>query len=154
MIGDKKICPTCKCKFEITVSSHQDYCKPCKRAYDREYHKTRSKEVLDRKWENQRKLRRRNAQFVWDYLLEHPCIECGNSNPIVLEFDHRNGKKSEKYCISNLVRYGFSLENIKAEIKKCDVMCANCHKIRTAKQLNWYLHIDNIEDYLDVGQSG
>ncbi len=89
--------------------------------------------------------RRRNAQYVWNYLLEHPCIDCGEANPIVLDFDHRNG--SEKiHAVSKMTRGTFSIEKLQQEIDKCDVRCANCHRKRTAVQFNWYASINTNGD--------
>lgn len=77
----------------------------------------------------------RNIQFLVEYLKTHSCIDCDESNPLVLEFDHVRGKKLER--VSSLVSTGKSLKSIKAEIAKCEVRCANCHRIKTAHQLNY-----------------
>jgi hypothetical protein len=78
-----------------------------------------------------------NAQYVLDYLSEHPCIECGETNPVVLEFDHRPGvRKVER--VSQMVTSGYSLERIKAEIEKCDVRCSSCHRRKTSEERGWF----------------
>ena len=57
-----------------------------------------------------------------------PCMDCGQVFPAyVMDFDHRDGKKSE---ISVLVN-ALSVRRLVAEIAKCDVVCANCHRTRT-----------------------
>jgi L-lysine 2,3-aminomutase len=61
------------------------------------------------------------------YLLEHPCVDCGNDDPVVLEFDHLRDKT---YDISRLMS-GWPWSTILAEIEKCEVVCANCHRRRT-----------------------
>ncbi len=71
----------------------------------------------------------RNKEFVKDYLLNHPCVDCGNSDIRVLDFDHVKGNKVNN--ISNLVRNATSLNNIISEIEKCEIRCANCHRIVT-----------------------
>lgn len=76
------------------------------------------------------------------YFSENPCVDCGETNPIVLEFDHRD-REEKKYNISEMIAKGSSIKSIKEEINKCDVRCANCHKIRTAKQFNWYNCLNN-----------
>ena len=57
-----------------------------------------------------------------------PCADCGVEYPAcVMDFDHKGSEK--KFQISN--RYVGSLSKLLAEIGKCDVVCANCHRIRT-----------------------
>lgn len=73
---------------------------------------------------------------MWDYLLKHPCVDCGETDPVVLEFDHVRGLK--KYFVSTLIRKGYPILTIKREIMKCDVRCANCHRRVTAERLNHY----------------
>jgi ArsR family metal-binding transcriptional regulator len=67
-------------------------------------------------------------EYVYQYLLENPCGDCGEDNPVVLTFDHVRGEK--KLGISDMVGRGWSLETIKAEIRKCEVVCFNCHMRR------------------------
>lgn len=71
-------------------------------------------------------------EFVTSYLLEHPCLDCGETDPVVLTFDHVRGEKSND--IANMVSTGRSLESIMAEIEKTEVRCFNCHAIRTHEQ--------------------
>jgi len=85
--------------------------------------------------EIKRKSRARNRQFILEYLSKHPCVDCPEKDPVVLEFDHVRGKKLD--TISNLAfRYTSSLKKIVSEIKKCEVRCANCHRRRHAKERN------------------
>ena len=63
------------------------------------------------------------------------CIDCGEKNPVVLDFDHVKGNKI--MCISNMVRNSYSIETIKKEIKKCEIRCANCHRIVTYNRIKW-----------------
>ena len=67
------------------------------------------------------------------YFLEHPCVDCGNKDPRVLEFDHRNPEE-KKFGVAYMVRNEFGWETIMKEIQKCDVRCSNCHRIRTHEQ--------------------
>lgn len=83
-----------------------------------------------------KKARARNGRMLWKYLSAHPCVECGEIDPIVLQFDHVHGNK--RYSVSRMASLGLSLELIKIEITKCEIRCANCHIKRTAKQFNWY----------------
>jgi hypothetical protein len=67
-------------------------------------------------------------EYVYEYLSTHPCVDCGNNNVLVLTFDHVRGMK--KGAVSEMVSVGRSIETIKAEIRKCDVVCFNCHMRR------------------------
>ena len=65
-------------------------------------------------------------EYVKNYLLSHPCVDCGESDIIVLEFDHITDDK--KYNIANMYSGGHSIETVQREINKCEVRCANCHR--------------------------
>ncbi len=71
---------------------------------------------------------------VYNYLKNHPCIDCGEQDIVVLEFDHLRDKD---LSISQMMAKGRSWVSILIEIEKCEVVCANCHKRRTAKRGNW-----------------
>jgi len=79
--------------------------------------------------------RQRNRELLYEYLLSHPCVDCGERDPIVLDFDHLRDKK---YRVANIVATGCSWERIVLEIEKCAVRCANCHRRKTAKDLNYF----------------
>jgi len=78
----------------------------------------------------------RNRQFLADYLAEHPCVDCGENDPLVLDFDHVRGKKKQN--VSRMVVDGYCLKTLLKEISKCEVRCANCHRRKSAKQLNYH----------------
>ncbi len=83
----------------------------------------------------QRAYRERTKAKVIEYLATHPCVDCGEADVVVLEFDHVRGKK--KRTIASMLVQGYSFEKILKEIEKCDVRCANCHRRKTAKAGNW-----------------
>lgn len=66
--------------------------------------------------------------LITDYLATHPCVDCGEADPIVLEFDHRGDKRFE---IGSAVKRGRGIKRIAEEMAKCDVRCANCHRRKT-----------------------
>ena len=74
-------------------------------------------------------LNRKRALLI-DYLKRNPCIDCGESDIVVLEFDHRD-RALKSILVSEAVRQGWKWERIEDEIKKCDVVCSNCHRRRT-----------------------
>lgn len=110
-------------------------CKPCKRDYDNSYYKTNDNRAGYLKAAAKAVIGR-NRQWVWDYLLQHPCVDCGEPDPIVLEFDHVRGDKLNN--VSKMIRVN-SLEMIEAEIAKCEVRCANCHRRVTYKRAGWFV---------------
>jgi len=71
---------------------------------------------------------------LYDYLLKHSCIDCGENDLIVLEFDHVRGEKT--YNISSHSWRLCSWELMLKEIAKCEVRCANCHRRKTTKSFN------------------
>lgn len=81
---------------------------------------------------------RRNIAHLWRYLESHPCVECGEDNPLLLEFDHLRDKKfTVSHCTSR------SLESLEREIAKCQVLCHQCHRIKTIRLLDgptWQLY--------------
>ena len=73
--------------------------------------------------------------YILSYLTTHPCVECGESNILVLEFDHRRNKIDG---VMSLARTGITITKLTKEIAKCDVRCANCHKLRhTIEDRTW-----------------
>ena len=77
--------------------------------------------------------KRRIRGVVQEYLETHPCVDCGESDPVVLEFDHVRGEKVMD--IAGMKARAASLFTIDNEIAKCDVRCANCHRRKTAQEI-------------------
>lgn len=114
-------------------------CKVCNREYQREWFAKNKEVQLERVMRNTARQRKLLRDFVEDYLINNPCIDCGESNPIVLDFDHIDLEKKE-YGVSVIVLKGMSLEKLKTEVAKCEIRCSNCHRKRTAKQFNSWRH--------------
>ena len=66
---------------------------------------------------------------------ESGCLDCGERDMIVLEFDHRD-PTTKSFSISDRGQT-VSLKRLHAELEKCDVVCANDHRRRTAKYYGW-----------------
>jgi len=75
-------------------------------------------------------------KFVYQYLSTHPCVDCNEQNPIKLEFDHIKGKKIANISKMMEGRSRYSIRDIELEIRKCEVRCAGCHRIKTIKHNN------------------
>jgi hypothetical protein len=84
----------------------------------------------NREHNTQRTLDRRDRlrAAVYEYKRDHRrCQRCGEPEPACLEFHHRDPAE-KKRTVSELISYGHALETVRAEIEKCDVLCANCHR--------------------------
>jgi len=87
---------------------------------------------------NQEKHREENKRKAYEYLSNNPCVDCGESDPIVLEFDHID-PSTKSFKISRRISGSTtSWKRIYEEILKCEIRCANCHRRRTAQQFNYY----------------
>lgn len=75
-----------------------------------------------------------------EYLSDKSCVVCGMSDPRVLEFDHVN-PKTKTIGIAVAITNVLSWERILLEIEKCQILRANCHKIKTAQQQGWYKNV-------------
>lgn len=102
----------------------------------REYHRKYMKDVWYPKNRTKhiryvKDLKNRLSDYVINYKKERFCIDCGFPGykcPQVLDFDHM---KDKKFDISQHSLHILSLDKLKIEIEKCELVCANCHRIRT-----------------------
>jgi hypothetical protein len=95
---------------------HLNWCKPC---------------VIKRYGEGRRQRQKTLLAYIHEIKLARGCADCGyNANAVALDFDHLPGHLKEARLAS--MAAGATLAKIKTEIAKCDVVCANCHRIRTA----------------------
>jgi hypothetical protein len=108
-----------RCKFCMSQVNKQHY-QQNKQAYMARVHARDDLIVTD------------NRRRLAAYLASHPCVDCGLTDIRVLEFDHIRGKKKDN--IARMVENGFSWPTIEAEIAKCEVRCANCHRIKTSER--------------------
>lgn len=100
--------------------------------YDRDYYQRRHSRIRQRMTAANKRHRNRNRQILQAYLQTHPCVDCGEKDPIVLEFDHVRGKKRND--VTTLANRGTSVAGLRFEVSKCEVRCANCHRRRTAER--------------------
>jgi hypothetical protein len=116
------------------------YCDDCRPKYMHFRYVANRKEHYTKTLRNMKRNRIRQRILVFEYLKDNPCLDCGNTNPIVLEFHHVRGVKEAN--VGALITGGRSDKSIFDEIAKCDVVCSNCHKIRTAKIQGWYKGVE------------
>lgn len=106
----------------------QPYCRACKAVYQRSwYERNQDRHKAEVKRHRQRRIAINQAIIA--RAKARTCADCeGSFPPFVLDFDHVRGCKEGN--VSEMVRH-VSPSVLRAEIDKCDVVCANCHRRRT-----------------------
>ncbi len=109
--------------------------KEAAKAYARQHYLNNKKLYKARANESRPKQIKKNKQWLLDYLRSNPCVDCGEADVEILQFDHVEmiGSKAKR-----VYAYISSINKLKAEVAKCEVRCANCHLRRTRKQLGWF----------------
>lgn len=102
----------------------------------RHYEQNREK-MIARAREHTKRKRVELRAWVRNYLAAHPCVDCGESDPVVLEFDHRDPATKVGNIGDIVGKSGWGLPRLEAEIAKCDVRCCNCHRKRTVAEAHW-----------------
>lgn len=72
---------------------------------------------------------------LFEFLSTKSCVDCGEKDPVVLEFDHRETENKFK-IVAKMLSGHYSWRSVLAEISKCEIRCANCHRRKTYVQLN------------------
>ena len=77
----------------------------------------------------------RRKKLLIDFVIsfkKKPCMDCGIQYPhYVMDFDHRD-RKTKLTSINRMINFhSYAAKKIMEEIEKCDLVCANCHRIRT-----------------------
>lgn len=143
-----KQCITCQEQLDVnlfgknkaTKDGLNKKCKECYKAYQREWYKNNKEIHSARTARCGKEQAIRIRKFMYDYKSKNPCVDCGETNPVVLDFDHKE-QSNKSFGLSKACAKKISMDKLKLEISKCDVRCANCHRIKTAKQLGWYKNI-------------
>lgn len=144
MSSELRVCGRCHVAKPISEfriknaarGTYRSYCRPCWREYGKEHYRKNLAAYMSRARTRATIDRKRNREYVAEYLSTHPCLDCGESDPVVLEFDHRDPAQ-KRNDVGRLIHTSV-LNTLKAEIEKCDVRCGNCHRIRTSEQYGWY----------------
>lgn len=134
-----KVCPKCTVSREDFNRNRgrrdglSVYCRPCTRGIDADFHKKRSAASIVKKGILRRAAIKKIRAAILEYRQTHPCVDCGENDPIVLDFDHRI-RKDKQFSIANATSITVSIETLRAEMAKCDIRCANCHRRKTYKE--------------------
>ena len=138
-----KLCKICgvtkdeeKFAYRTDRNCRQHRCRECQKAYRRVHYLTNKQKYKDKallwRLDSKKKIRKQLLR----YFQEHPCVDCGETDPLVLEFDHKStAVKTDN--VSTMITDSRPMHLIMEEIEKCEVRCANCHRRSTAIQGGW-----------------
>ena len=136
-----KKCPTCEIerpldefhKNKSRSDGRQCICKHCRVNYSKEHYNKDKKPYLTRSHNRRVAYRIEVRGWLWE-LKSQPCTDCGRKHhPCQVDFDHVRGKK--EFDISRAASAQYSRESIEVELEKCEVVCSNCHRLRTYKRM-------------------
>lgn len=114
-------------EFNKKGNGYQHNCRKCQREWYKNYY-TNSPTEKERLFAKNKELKIFNRKMVQE-LKEIPCMDCGVSYPYyVMDFDHRDPNTKNREVALMLT---WSTATLLQEIEKCDIVCANCHRIRT-----------------------
>lgn len=120
---------------DMAQGTRNYYCRECHARYRRGHYERNRDDYIRRAVAQVARKRQLNRERIREYLLEHPCMDCGETRLTVLEFDHRDPRAKLRDVAWLAMRR--SWKTVLAEIEKCDVRCANCHRRRTARERGW-----------------
>ncbi len=107
------------------LGKRRKICKPCWSVYHKQHYEANKQRYLEKAVRRKRALQAE----VWAYKESHSCKDCDESYAhYVMDFDHVRGEKIEN--VSAMARMG-STQKVWDEIKKCELVCSNCHRERT-----------------------
>jgi hypothetical protein len=140
-----RVCTQCRKELALSEFNYKDrkrgtlqsMCRDCSRAYFRAYYLRHRAAYVARSRRKNSAERLSNRRQLLEYLQSHPCADCGESDPVVLQFDHAD-PAAKSSNVGDLLRNRVPWRRILAEIDKCVVRCANDHQRRTASQFGWY----------------
>jgi hypothetical protein len=135
-------CPECKAAFtRKSKKGIQKFCSPDCRyknwaRNNREQLNAAVRRYRARRYAKEGQWRDSGAKAIAlkEWMIElksEPCTDCGNQFPVCcMDFDHRAGTK-KAYNLGSMFAHHYSRELIQTELDKCDLVCSNCHRIRT-----------------------
>ena len=140
-----RICPRCNRELPTTAfgqrpdrpqGSLRSYCSDCERSYKAEHYQENAALYKKRSHDNAPRYKQSKRLLMIEYLQNHPCVDCGEKDIVVLHMDHVAGNKRAN--IATMINNKTSWPTILKEISKCEVRCANCHQRRTALKAGYY----------------
>ena len=116
-------------------------CKGCHSEYVKQHYINNKEKYLRAAAKRNKTYEQEIKEYIFK-VKDAPCMDCGiKYPPYVMDFDHREPEQKE-FNISYAVRLKSPLRKIQEEIDKCDLVCANCHRIRTWQKEICSLSVD------------
>lgn len=107
----------------------KEFAKAKQREYARDHYLKNINEIKARTANRNKRIRKVNRDYIVNIKESTPCMDCNKKYPsYVMHFDHIYEKNG---AIANLSRSSVSLKRLQQEIDQCEIVCANCHAIRT-----------------------
>lgn len=134
-----KHCPACKTTKELdefasnrsTKDGYAKQCKECKSSMQKAWYEKNKVRHIQNVATRRKQHKLAVVEQLIQFFIEHPCIDCGEGDPVKLDFDHMENKKMD---IAKMVHHAYSWDAIMDEAKKCVVRCSNCHRLKTARE--------------------
>ena len=99
----------------------------------REYHKRWYKKNKEKRYASIKKWQKEARKKIQKIKESNPCMDCGQKYPYyVMDYDHREGEEKE-FTVAHYT--GKAWQRVLNEIAKCDLVCSNCHRIRTCTRM-------------------
>lgn len=115
--------------WRIKNKKRRTICLECTKTYSSKHYALTKDKYKRSRYESKKHQRQKRVDFIRK-AKEKPCADCGKSYPYyVMDFDHLSDKK---FTLGS--GYNYSVDTIKSEIAKCDVVCSNCHRERTFRR--------------------
>lgn len=121
-------------RFEPGSPEHEQY-----KEKQRKYYYDTADEQRSRARKRVQRKRERNQQWIINRIAGESCSDCGQSDTRVLAFDHV-GEELKFANISDLVSRGAPLQKLIEEVKKCRLLCHNCHMLKTFEHMGGTYH--------------
>lgn len=117
-----------------------------KKEYHKQYYSINKEHFKEETKKNRKKRVEVLQDFIYKDLSKKSCVDCGEKNILVLEYDHLRDKEFNVSTKVMQAKKSTTIEILKKEIEKCEVRCSNCHRKKTAKDFNWYKYQRSLEE--------
>ena len=129
-----------------SLGIRQNYCKRCMKCYTANHYLTNKDVYIERGKKSRKSLAKKCKDSIRRkmllFLSDKSCVDCGESDPVLLEFDHTNPDEKE-FDVSDVSRWSWKRTII--EMRKCEIRCVKCHRKKTARENGWYKLIATVD---------